>query len=197
MFLESATTFGAIIGASLVTITPVSVIYIIFGAVLIHSVYQTVKKQIDRIDVEKSDRLARTLKLPSSYPTSDGIKSYGVCNVPAGFGLMWLAGLLSGLLGIGSGAVKMLAMDRAMKIPFKVSTTTSNFMIGVTAAAGAGIYLRNGLGVNAAWAACACRYAYCTRVLFSVFAFLLERDYPYVVITLIVLSILISSYAVL
>ena len=57
---------------------------------------------------------------------------------------MWIAGVLSGLLGIGSGAVKVLAMDRAMRIPFKVSTTTSNFMIGVTAAASAGIYLRRG-----------------------------------------------------
>ena len=64
--------------------------------------------------------------------------------VPLGFGLMYVAGVLSGLLGIGSGAVKVLAMDQAMKIPFKVSTTTSNFMIGVTAAASAGIYLRNG-----------------------------------------------------
>jgi uncharacterized membrane protein YfcA len=57
---------------------------------------------------------------------------------------MFVAGVLSGLLGIGSGAVKVLAMDKAMKLPFKVSTTTSNFMIGVTAAAGAGVYLRRG-----------------------------------------------------
>ncbi len=71
-------------------------------------------------------------------------ESNHVRNVPAGFGLMYLAGLLTGLLGIGSGAVKVLAMDQAMKIPFKVSTTTSNFMIGVTAAASAGIYLRRG-----------------------------------------------------
>lgn len=57
---------------------------------------------------------------------------------------MFGAGALSGLLGIGSGAVKVLAMDEAMLIPFKVSTTTSNFMIGVTAAASAGIYLSRG-----------------------------------------------------
>ena len=64
--------------------------------------------------------------------------------VPAGFGIMFGAGALSGLLGIGSGAMKVLAMDQAMKIPFKVSTTTSNFMIGVTAAASAGVYLHRG-----------------------------------------------------
>ena len=64
--------------------------------------------------------------------------------MPLGFGIMAGAGVLSGLLGIGSGAVKVLAMDQAMRLPFKVSTTTSNFMIGVTAAAGAGIYLQRG-----------------------------------------------------
>jgi uncharacterized protein len=103
------------------------------------------------------DRVATFLRLDGDFPAdrvggnageSGGAirarESYHVRNVPAGFGLMYLAGLLSGLLGIGSGAVKVLAMDQAMKIPFKVSTTTSNFMIGVTAAASAGIYLRRG-----------------------------------------------------
>jgi uncharacterized membrane protein YfcA len=90
------------------------------------------------------DRIATMLRLDASYPTAEGLKSYHVRNVPIGFGLMYVAGVLSGLLGIGSGAVKVLAMDQAMKIPFKVSTTTSNFMIGVTAAASAGIYLRRG-----------------------------------------------------
>jgi uncharacterized membrane protein YfcA len=78
------------------------------------------------------------------FPTTTGIRHYNVYRVPAGFGLMFGAGTLSGLLGIGSGAVKVLAMDQAMKIPFKVSTTTSNFMIGVTAAASAGVYLSRG-----------------------------------------------------
>ena len=77
-------------------------------------------------------------------PVHEGKLSYNVTGVPAGYGLMFAAGVLSGLLGIGSGAVKVLAMDQAMKIPFKVSTTTSNFMIGVTAAAGAGLYLHRG-----------------------------------------------------
>jgi uncharacterized protein len=91
-----------------------------------------------------SSRLAEKLRLNGSYPGLEGRQSYNVTGVPAGYGLMFGAGVLSGLLGIGSGAVKVLAMDQAMKIPFKVSTTTSNFMIGVTAAAGAGLYLHRG-----------------------------------------------------
>ena len=88
--------------------------------------------------------LAEKLKLSGDYPTENGRQAYIAQNVPAGFGIMFIAGILSGLLGIGSGAVKVLAMDHAMKLPFKVSTTTSNFMIGVTAAASAGIYLGRG-----------------------------------------------------
>jgi uncharacterized membrane protein YfcA len=82
--------------------------------------------------------------MDSTYPTREGRKSYHVHRVPLGFGLMFVAGILSGLLGIGSGALKVLAMDQAMRVPFKVSTTTSNFMIGVTAAASAGLYLHQG-----------------------------------------------------
>jgi len=84
------------------------------------------------------------LRLDGTYPGREGIRSYHVQHVGAGFGLMTGAGLLSGLLGIGSGALKVIAMDRVMRIPFKVSTTTSNFMIGVTAAASAGVYLSRG-----------------------------------------------------
>jgi len=82
--------------------------------------------------------------LNGTYPSLSGPKEYFVRRVPAGFSIMFGAGTLSGLLGIGSGAIKVLAMDQAMKIPFKVSTTTSNFMIGVTAAASAGVYLSRG-----------------------------------------------------
>jgi uncharacterized membrane protein YfcA len=84
------------------------------------------------------------LKLDSTYPTPTGLQAYHVHGVPPAFGMMFLAGALSGLLGIGSGAVKVLALDWAMRLPFKVSTTTSNFMIGVTAAASAGVYLARG-----------------------------------------------------
>src|SRR6202041_3718971 len=90
------------------------------------------------------DPLATKLRLNGSFPEGGGIRSYNVRRVPLGWSLMFGAGTLSGLLGIGSGAMKVLAMDQAMKIPFKVSTSTSNFMIGVTAAASAGVYLRRG-----------------------------------------------------
>ena len=90
------------------------------------------------------DPIAVKLRLDGSYPSVDGEKEYHVQRVPLGFALMLGAGTLSGLLGIGSGAMKVLAMDQAMCLPFKVSTTTSNFMIGVTAAASAGIYLARG-----------------------------------------------------
>ena len=90
------------------------------------------------------DALASRLRMNGTFPTSEGIRAYNVRSVPAGFLLMAVAGAISGLLGIGSGALKVIAMDRVMKIPFKVSTTTSNFMIGVTAAASAGVYLNRG-----------------------------------------------------
>jgi uncharacterized membrane protein YfcA len=93
---------------------------------------------------DKADPLATPLKLNGSYPGDQGIEYYSVSKVKAGFGLMLGAGAISGLLGIGSGALKVIAMDQVMRIPFKVSTTTSNFMIGVTAAASAGIYLSRG-----------------------------------------------------
>src|SRR5207237_602797 len=88
--------------------------------------------------------LATRLRLDGSSPTPEGPRPYHVRRMPVGFGLMFVAGSLSGLLGIGSGALKVLAMDQAMGLPFKVSTATSNFMIGVTAAASAGVYLRRG-----------------------------------------------------
>jgi uncharacterized membrane protein YfcA len=91
------------------------------------------------------DPLSDRLRLSGTYPGPAGqLISYKVANIPQGFSTMFGAGVLSGMLGIGSGAVKVLAMDQIMKIPFKVSTTTSNFMIGVTAAASAGIYLSRG-----------------------------------------------------
>ena len=98
----------------------------------------------EHLNTGEPDPLAARLRMDGSFPTASGLRQYRVRNVPAGFGIMYLAGVLSGLLGIGSGAVKVLAMDRAMHLPFKVSTTTSNFMIGVTAAASAGIYLNRG-----------------------------------------------------
>jgi uncharacterized membrane protein YfcA len=145
MLLEIATTIGAVSGAWLAPHVPARALSAVFGFVLLWSAYLA-RHQQDHVDLNaQPDRLAAALRLDSNYPARDGtIRSYHVRNVPAGFGLMYVAGILSGLLGIGSGAVKVLAMDRAMKLPLKVSTTTSNFMIGVTAAASAGIYLRRG-----------------------------------------------------
>ena len=145
MLLEIATTLGAILGAYLAGYTSTHVIAIIFGLVLIQSAYQSLVNSAPESDhPTESDSLGKRLKLGGDYPLDGQRKVYGVQNVPTGFGLMFGAGALSGLLGIGSGAVKVIAMDRAMKIPFKVSTTTSNFMIGVTAAASAGVYLSRG-----------------------------------------------------
>ena len=144
MFLEMATTAGALAGAALVVYLHASVIAIIFGLVLIYSAFVSFHQGSHPKQDQGPDRIATWLRMDSTYPSSTGLKSYHVRGVPLGFLLMVVAGVLSGLLGIGSGAVKVLAMDKAMKLPFKVSTTTSNFMIGVTAAAGAGVYLSRG-----------------------------------------------------
>src|SRR5260370_33133002 len=144
MFLEIATTVGALVGAKLVLHLHVSIISIILGVVLLYSAYASITLPAHSSADGGPDRIATWLKMDSTYPTANGFESYHVRGVPQGFGLMFVAGVLSGLLGIGSVAVKLLAMDKAMKLPFKVSTTTSNFMIGVTAAAGAGVYLRRG-----------------------------------------------------
>ncbi|MHB1025082.1 MAG: sulfite exporter TauE/SafE family protein [Desulfobacteria bacterium] len=144
MFLEIATTIGALAGAFLAAKISPSAIAVVFGVVLFYSAYLSNRSRPEHPSTARPDPLATFLRMDSTYPTIDGPRSYGVHNVPGGFGLMFVAGGLSGLLGIGSGAVKVLAMDQVMRIPFKVSTTTSNFMIGVTAAASAGVYLSRG-----------------------------------------------------
>ena len=144
MFLEIATTVGAVVGASVATRLPTSTISIIFGIVLLFSAYASTRPAPKMSSDGPPNRLGELLKMSSTYPTTQGLQSYHVRGVPAGFSLMFVAGGLSGLLGIGSGALKVIAMDQAMRIPFKVSTTTSNFMIGVTAAASAGVYLQRG-----------------------------------------------------
>jgi uncharacterized membrane protein YfcA len=144
MFLELATTIGAITGAFLAAYISTSVIAIIFGAVLIFSAITSLLKKEDPVETDHKSILAKKLNLNSSFPTQDGEQFYTVKNVGGGFFMMNIAGIISGLLGIGSGALKVIAMDNIMRIPFKVSTTTSNFMIGVTAAASAGIYLKRG-----------------------------------------------------
>ena len=144
MLLEIATTLGASAGALVATRVPARAIAVLFGVVLLSSVYSSSRVRSGEDIPTRSDPLAVRLRLEGSYPSEGGPKRYYVQRLPLGFGLMGLAGLLSGLLGIGSGAMKVLALDRAMGLPFKVSTTTSNFMIGVTAAASAGIYFAKG-----------------------------------------------------
>ena len=94
--------------------------------------------------VATPDRWSAFFHLDSNYPTAGGLQHYSARRVPLGFALMLVGGVLSALLGIGAGIIKVLAMDQVMQLPFKVSTTTSNFMIGVTAAASAGVYLHRG-----------------------------------------------------
>lgn len=143
MFLEIATTIGALVGAYLATVVGAGTIAVVFGLVLLISAFPSSRRPAVHPGMQP-DPLGSRLRMGSAYPGPEGPVEYQVYRVPAGFGIMWVAGVLSGLLGIGSGAVKVLAMDQAMRLPFKVSTATSNFMIGVTAAASAGIYLRRG-----------------------------------------------------
>jgi uncharacterized membrane protein YfcA len=143
MFLEIATTIGAMAGAMLALRVQTHFIAILFGLILAFSAVMNFVKKVQTVQIEGSP-LADQLRLNGSYPTQDGVVKYGVRNVGGGFFMMIFAGLISGLLGIGSGALKVIAMDTIMRIPFKVSTTTSNFMIGVTAAASAVVYLQRG-----------------------------------------------------
>lgn len=145
MFLEIATTIGAVIGAFVALHwLPINAIAIIYGLVLILTAAMQQRRKSDHEGVRGSEA-ARRLKLYGSWPQRDGsVKHYQLRNVGGGFGVMGVAGFLSGILGIGSGVLKVLAMDCIMKVPFKVSTTTSNFMMGVTACASAVVYIQNG-----------------------------------------------------
>lgn len=144
MFLEMATTVGAVAGAYLAVWLNPSWIAVIFGVVLLSSAWHARTSAKHTPAPVGQDWLAARLRLDGAYPSDAGWVAYRVVRVPLGFLVMLVAGGLSGLLGIGSGAVKVLAMDQVMRLPFKVSTTTSNFMIGVTAAASAGVYLHRG-----------------------------------------------------
>lgn len=142
MFLCIATTVGAVAGASLAGVLDKGVLSIIFGLALLATAALSLRKQPDSEAIDLPVHpLATRLRLDDEYPPGH---TYHVQHVLPGFGVMTIAGVLSGLLGIGSGAFKVLGMDQIMRIPFKVTTTTSNFMIGVTAAASVGVYLKNG-----------------------------------------------------
>lgn len=144
MFLEIATTVGAVTGAFVAVWLNSSAIAVIFGCVLLLTAAMQQRRKSDHEGVRGSE-LARRLRLFGSWPQRDGTrKYYEVRNVGGGFGVMYVAGVLSGTLGIGSGVLKVIAMDGLMKVPFKVSTTTSNFMMGVTACASAVVYVQRG-----------------------------------------------------
>ena len=147
MFLELATTSGAIAGALLAAVVAPALLLVLLGLILLGSAAQQVLRLGEELppDTELTG-LATRLRLSGSYPDAKLGREVGYAaqRVPLGFVLMGFAGLVSGLLGIGSGALKVLAMDGAMRLPMKVSSATSNFMIGVTAAASAGIYLSRG-----------------------------------------------------
>ena len=144
MFLEIATTIGAVVGAIIAVWLNNSAIAIIYGCVLILTAAMQQRRKSDHDGVVGSD-LARRLKLFGTWPQRDGsFKAYQLRGVGGGFSVMLLAGVLSGILGIGSGVLKVIAMDGIMKVPFKVSTTTSNFMLGVTACASAVVYIQRG-----------------------------------------------------
>jgi uncharacterized membrane protein YfcA len=144
MFLELATTCGAIGGAFLAGKISSKFISIVFGLALIFSAFSALAKKDEHPGTVPRDKLSRLLKLDGVYPVDGRPVSYFATRVVPGFCLMFVAGGLSGFLGIGSGALKVLAMDQIMTLPLKVSTTTSNLMIGVTAAASSGVYFKRG-----------------------------------------------------
>lgn len=147
MFLEIGTTLGAITGAFLSGVIKVKYLYMIFGLLLVYSALMMLRKRKSELPQEvKNHPMADKLALNGSYYDKViGRKiEYNVAGVYGGLGVMYGAGLLSGLLGIGSGAFKVMGMDLFMKLPIKVSSATSNFMMGVTAAASAGVYFLRG-----------------------------------------------------
>ena len=146
MLLEIATTTGALSGAFLAGHIGVRWLYVIFGVVLGYSAIAMFRKRHALDAPVPPDALADRLRLHDSYydEATGETTQYRVTHTPLGLALMYIAGVVSGLLGIGSGALKVPAMDLAMRLPIKVSTATSNFMIGVTAAASAGVYFSRG-----------------------------------------------------
>lgn len=144
MFLETAAVIGAFAGALLIASVSVTFLTIVFSFVLFFSAYLTIKRNEEHDQYLTSHPWATKLKLDGTYPFKNRIQDYKVQNVPTAFCIMGVAGLISGLLGVGSGTLKVLAMDHALRLPYKVATTTSNFMIGITAAVSAGIYFTHG-----------------------------------------------------
>lgn len=144
MFLEVAAVIGAFVGALMIAMVSKTFLTVVFSLVMFFSAYLTMKRREESETYTSSHPWARRLKLDGTYPHEHQFKEYHVQHVPFAFVVMGIAGILSGLLGIGSGALKVLAMDQALRLPYKVATTTSNFMIGITGAVSAGIYFTHG-----------------------------------------------------
>lgn len=144
MYLETAAVLGAIIGAVLIGFVSKEFLAITFSLALFSSAYLTMRKHDDVSQEPTSHPWSKALRLDSTYPVNKVMQPYHVQHPPIGLLIMGVAGVISGLLGIGSGALKVLSMDQALRLPYKVATTTSNFMIGITAATSAGVYFANG-----------------------------------------------------
>ncbi|MCO6495279.1 MAG: sulfite exporter TauE/SafE family protein [Bacteroidetes bacterium] len=146
MFLQIATSLGAVLGALLIIWTDIQsdILGVVFGLVLIITAILTLQKKPDYREPIVKGSLSHKLQLYGTFPLNGSEIGYGSKNPILGSVVMMIAGFLSGLLGVGGGIFKVLAMDNVMRLPFKVSTTTSNFMIGVTAVSGAIVYLANG-----------------------------------------------------
>jgi len=148
MFLETAAVVGAIIGACIIALINTHTLSIIFGLVLLLSAYLSWHRvEEDEYD-QPSHPWALAMQLEGDYPVFGRMQHYAVQGVPLAWGLMLIAGILSSLLGIGAGVLKVLAMDHIMRLPYKVATATSNFIIGITATVSVGIYFSRGF-VNA------------------------------------------------
>jgi len=156
MLLEILTALGAVSGALLAGRLAGPLLFVVFSLVLMYSLVPTGRKIVSELrgrtaahkakEAVAQDRLAQAMGLEGAYfdPSLGRVIEYRLRRVPLGAAIMYVAGLASGMLGIGSGAFKVLAMDSVMGMPIKSSTATSNFMIGVTAAASAGIYFSRG-----------------------------------------------------
>lgn len=144
MFLETSAVVGAICGALLIAFVSKQLLMIIFSLVMFLSAYLTVRRKEESEHYTTSHPWAEKLKLDGEYPLKGQMKQYRVQHVPTALTIMGFAGMIAGLLGVGSGTIKVLAMDQAMRLPYKVSTTTSNFIIGITAAVSTGIYFTQG-----------------------------------------------------
>jgi len=145
LFLQVAASSGALVGALISHKVPARLLFLIFGIVMLYSaVMSFMPTQHDAAGAPEDSPLAKRFRLGSRYQRDGQWVEYKVAGVAPAFGIMVGAGFLSALLGIGSGVFKVLAMDRLMRLPFKVSTATSNFMIGMTAATSAGYYLSHG-----------------------------------------------------